>query len=176
MIYTHAKDIPVEVRRMAAAVHEAGHAVVAVLLGRKVTRAMLRLNGLSGQTEFESEPAIELDLNVQANRHVVEDAVVVLLAGEIAEAEYWAKLRSQYNPLIDTHYHDALEINRLTAAFHFSPEERTQYDNHCRDKTRTYVRNPSVQASIEEIAAKLAVELEVSRADMDKILERHELK
>jgi len=88
---------------MAAAVHGAGHAVVAILLGRKVTRAMLRPpNGLSGQTEFESEPEIKWDLNVEADRHALEDAVVVLLAGQVAEAEYWAKLRSLYNPFIDT--------------------------------------------------------------------------
>ena len=42
MIVTPAHDIPLGIRRKAIAVHEAGHALVAILLKRDVTEAMLR--------------------------------------------------------------------------------------------------------------------------------------
>jgi len=63
----------------------------------------------------------------------------------------------------------------LIAGFDFSSAQRARYDTHCLRKTRTYVLHPAVQASIGEIAAKLSKDLEISRAEMDKILLRHDL-
>ncbi|WP_149803983.1 hypothetical protein [Mesorhizobium sp. NFR06] len=124
MAFTPAHEIPIEIRRKAAAVHEAGHALVAILFGRRVTGAMLRLpNGLSGETQFEQEPAVSLDFNVTADRHIVENAVIVLLAGQIAEAQHWKKLAALYSPLVDTHRHDDDEIAKLKLGFRFSPEK-----------------------------------------------------
>ena len=77
MRHTQAHEIPVQIRRMAAAVHEAGHAIAAIVMRRNLKRSMLRPpNGLSGQTEFEDTPDVILDLNVEAHRHIVEDAIV----------------------------------------------------------------------------------------------------
>jgi hypothetical protein len=174
MQYTLPKQIPVEIRRMAAAVHEAGHAVVGIMLGRPVTRAMLRQpDGLSGQTEFEPEPAVELDLNIPSDRNFIEDAVIVLLAGRVAEAEFWAGQRPLYNPYIDTHREDDREIEQLVANFGFTDDERARYDSHCLARTQNYILPAPVAAAIKEIAARLSVDLEIGRAAIDRILSRN---
>ena len=171
MTFTPAQDIPVSVRRKAAAIHEAGHALVAIVLGRKVTGAMLRQpQGLSGETQFEDEPGVWLDLKVQANRQIVENAIVTLMAGQIAEAEYWKKLTSLYNPLVDSHWHDVVEINRMKACFSFSSEQNADFLAHCAGNAKHIVLHNDSQTAIEEIATKLSNDFLISRVELDEIL------
>lgn len=50
------------------AIHEAGHALVTILLCRKVTGKILRPHTvLSGETQFANDPDINLDLNTEAD-------------------------------------------------------------------------------------------------------------
>jgi ATP-dependent Zn protease len=173
-MFTPAHEIPMRIRRMACAVHEAGHALVAIIQGRKVTGAILRPpDGLSGETQFANEPDQMLDLNVAANRHVVEDAIVTLLAGQIAEAGFWKKVSSLYTPFVDSHRDDTQEIQRLKAGFDFSPEQDVEYMAHCTKKVEGILHDGRSSAAIGEIAEKLSENLAVSRAELDEILLRH---
>ncbi len=97
-VHAQRPDFPVSVRRRAAAIHEAGHALVGLVLGRKVTGAILRPpDGTNGETQMDG-PDMELDLNVPADPHIVENAIVVLLAGQVAEAVLWKRVSALYNP------------------------------------------------------------------------------
>ena len=79
-----------------------------------MTGAILRPpEGLSGETQFENEPLVMLDVNTKADRTTFENAIRVLLAGQIAEAEFWNGVSSLYRPNVDSHRHDDAEINNL---------------------------------------------------------------
>ena len=132
-------------------------------------------NGLSGQTEFEDTPDVILDLNVEAHRHIVEDAIVVLLAGQITEAEYWRSLSSLYNPLVDTHRDDDAEINNLISGFNFAAEKRENFLAHCRVRTVELMSDQGVRSSINEIAIELATKLQIPRATIDEVLRRNDV-
>lgn len=174
MMATPAHEIPLAVRRKATAIHEAGHALVATFLKRNVTEVMLRPpHGLSGETRFERAPAAMLDLNVKADRHFVEDAIVILLAGQIAEAEYWKKQTSLYVPLVDSHRTDDAEINKLRSQFDLSPEQEAMFVGYCTEKSRRIVLHESSQAAIEEIAITLSGNLSMSGNELKEILLRH---
>lgn len=174
MHYTAKDEIPVEVRRKAAAFHEGGHLLVATVLGQKVTGAIVRPpNGTNGETQFEAEPAVLLDLNLESDRQIVEDKIVVLLAGEIAEAVVWDEVRSRYQPFIDTHRDDVAKIDALKAAFHFSPDDDADYVAHCRDRAATIVHEPICRAAIQEIAEHLQATFAISREESDAILRKH---
>lgn len=176
MIATPAHEIPLAVRRKAVAVHEAGHALVAILLKRTVTEALLRPpHGLSGETRLEGEPMVLLDLNVRADRHFIEDAIVILLAGQVAEAEYWRKLTSLYVPRVDSHRSDLAEIDKLRAHLHLSPEQDAMFVGYCTDKAERMVLHEHSQAAIEEIATTLFDALSIGRAQLDEILHRHDV-
>ena len=172
-MFTPAHNIPLEVRKMASAVHEAGHAIVGVVLGRKVIGSMLRANGLSGETRFEPAADLWLDFGRKEDRETAENAIAVLYAGQIAEGAFWAALRSKYNPLIDSHYDDDLEIRRLIAAYNFSPGKETDYRNHCTAKARLILDDNRCQSAIKEIAAILVTAYAISRAELDEILIRN---
>lgn len=170
MTVTPADQIPVSVRRMAAAVHEAGHALVAIKLGRKVTGAILRQpQGLSGETQFENEPDKLLDLNVKANRHILEDAIVVLMAGKISEAEHWKRLSSLYQPNVDTHRDDFAEIERLIADL-FDDRRREDYLAHCAKRAESIILAKESQAAITEISQNLSSAMIITRDELNKIL------
>lgn len=174
MTDTPANEIPLHVRRKAIAVHEAGHALVAILLKRKVREAVLQPpHGLSGETRFEGGSEVLVDLSVKADRHFVEDACVILLAGQVAEAEYWKALTQLYRPRVDSHRTDDAEFARLRAQLHFSPEQDAMFVGYCTEKARRIVLNAHSQAAIAEIATKLAENLAMDRAELDEILHRH---
>lgn len=174
MIATPAHEIPLPVRRKAVAVHEAGHALVAILLKRKVSAALLRPpHGLSGETLFESAAEVWVDLNIQADRRFVEDAIVILLAGQVAEAEYWRSLAALYTPHVTSHRTDDAEINALRAQLGFSHEQDAMLVGYCAERARRIVLNAQSQAAIEEIATLLAGNLSVARPELDDILHRH---
>lgn len=176
MIATPAHEIPLDIRRKAVAVHEAGHALVALLHKRNVIEAALHPpHGLSGETRFEGAPELLLDLNVTADRHVIEDAIVILLAGQIAEAHYWKKLASLYIPRIDSHRTDDAEIHALRSHFALGPEQNAMLMGYCTDKASRLVLNANAQAAIEEIAATLFDTLSIGRAALDEILARHDV-
>lgn len=157
MILTPAHEIPLAVRRKATAIHEAGHALVATFLMKNVTEVVLRPpHGLSGETRFESEPTVFLDLNVKADRRFAEDAFVILLAGQLAEAEYWKKLAPLYIPLVDSHRADDAEINKLRSQLDLSPDHDAMFVGYCTDKAKRIVSHENSQAAIEEIATRLA--------------------
>ncbi|MCB2399377.1 hypothetical protein [Rhizobium ruizarguesonis] len=174
MPYTLKNEIPVEVRRKAAAFHEAGHLLVATVLGRKVTGAILRPpHGTNGETQFEDEPEVVLDLKLQDDRSVIENHVVVLMAGEIAEAIVWDEMRPLFNPLVDTHRDDVAMIKVLKEAFYFDQEEDARYEAHCRGKTASIVHEPVCRAALEEIARHLQATFAVTREESDAILRKH---
>ena len=174
MTITPAHEIPLPVRRKAIAVHEAGHALVAILLKRTVTEALLRPpHGLSGETRFAGEAEVLVGLNVRAHRPFIEDAAVILLAGQVAEAAYWKKLTPLYAPRVDSHRTDVAEIHKLHAQLDFSPEQAAMFLGYCVEKTERIVFHQDSQAAIEEIATKLAECLFINRAELDEILERH---
>jgi hypothetical protein len=140
--------------------------LVAVVLGRKVTGAILRPpQGLSGETQFENEPEQLLDLNTEADRHTLEDAVVVLLAGKIAEAEYWKQLTELYKPNVDSHRHDYAEIERLVSGFSFNTQKKSEYMTHCTKKAKDIILSKTSKTAIEEIAQKLSDTMSITRGE-----------
>jgi len=176
MTSTPAHEIPLAVRRRAIAVHEAGHALVAILLKREVTDALLRPpDGLSGETRFEGEPVVMLDLNVRANRHFVEEAIIILLAGQIAEAEYWSRLAQHYVPHVTSHRTDNAEIHKLRAQLGFSPEQDAMLMGYCAERVTRIIHHPRTLAAIDEAATHLAERLSIARAELDRIIHRHDL-
>lgn len=176
MIATPAHEIPLDIRRKAVAVHEAGHALVAIFFKRKVIGAALHPpHGLSGETRFESQPELLLDLNIKADRQVIEDAIVVLLAGQVAEAHYWKTLAPLYIPRVDSHRTDDAEIHKLRSHFALGPEQDTMFMGHCTDRASRIVLHASAQAAIGEIATTLFDTLSIGRDTLDEILARHDV-
>lgn len=77
-------DVPA---REFLAFHEAGHAVMAFLLGRRIRRASIRRrHGLSGHVDFEHATCGVLEVAAE-HRPLIESDVLVLLAGRAAECE-----------------------------------------------------------------------------------------
>ncbi|MDI4665731.1 hypothetical protein K9U40_15580 [Xanthobacter autotrophicus] len=176
MIVTPAHEIPLAVRRMATAIHEAGHALVASFLKRKVTAVVLRApDGLSGETRFESESEVVLDLNIKADRNFIEDTVVILLSGQIAEAEFWKKMAPLYVPFVDSHRSDDAEIQKLRSQFDLNHEQDAMFVGYCTDKARRIVLHERSRAAIEEIATQLSDSLSISGRELGEILIRHDV-
>ena len=69
------------------AFHEAGHAVMAFLLGRPIRRASIRRrHGLAGHVDFEHATSRLFEVAAE-HRPLIESDVLVLLAGRAAECE-----------------------------------------------------------------------------------------
>lgn len=174
MIVTPAHEIPVGIRRKAIAVHEAGHALVAILLKRDVTEALLRPpDGLSGETRFASTESALLDLTSEADRRRVADAIVVLMAGQVAEAEYWRRHATLYSPHVTSHRSDAAEVHKLKSSLALGPEQDALFTGYCIEKARKLVLQDPAQAAIQEIAMRLSETMSVLRAEMNEIMSRH---
>lgn len=176
MIVTPTHEIPLAVRRKAVAVHEAGHALAATLLQRKVIEAVLQPpHGLSGETRFESTPGGMLDLSIEADRRAIADAIVVLLAGQVAEAEYWKTQTHLYTPVVTSHRSDDAEVRKLRSELAFSPEHGAMFIGYCMERTRRIVLHASAQAAIEEIATTLFGTLSISGGELIEIALRHDV-
>lgn len=174
MTATPAHEIPVGIRRKAIAVHEAGHALVAILLKRDVTEALLRLpDGLSGETRFAQAESAPLDLSQEADRRRVADAIVVLMAGQVAEAEYWRRHASLYAPKVNSHRSDAAEVHTLKSGLALGPEQDALFTGYCIEKARKIVHDDAAQAAIQEIAMRLSETMSILRTEMDEIITRH---
>lgn len=77
-------DVPA---REFLAFHEAGHAVMAFLLGRPIRRASIRRrHGLAGHVDFEHATSGIFEIAPE-HRPLIESDVLVLLAGRAAECE-----------------------------------------------------------------------------------------
>ena len=100
---------------------------------------------------------------------------MVLLAGQVAEAEFWTAMKQLYNPFLDTQRDDDEEIARLKAAFDFDAEQDADFMAHCIARTRTILHDARAKAATSEIAAVLVDELSISRAGLDEILTRHDI-
>jgi hypothetical protein len=69
------------------AFHEAGHAVMAVILGRPIRRASIRRrHGMAGHVDFEHATSGLVEVSAE-HRPLIESDVLVLLAGRAAECE-----------------------------------------------------------------------------------------
>lgn len=176
MTFTHRDDIPVPIRRHAVATHEAGHAVAGVVYKRKVTGAVLHPpNGLSGETQFVDEPGRQLDFNDAAARVTVENAIIVAMAGQVAEEIYWESQAPRYTPLVDTHRIDDVQINGYVEALGYEPREERTFRDHCMSNTKQLVHNKACATAIKEIAERLAENRSINRAELDEILIRHDV-
>jgi hypothetical protein len=77
-------DVPA---RELLAFHEAGHAVMAVILGRRIRRASIRRRrDLNGYVDYENATSRVLGITSE-HRPLIEIDVLVLLAGRAAECE-----------------------------------------------------------------------------------------
>lgn len=174
MIVTPAHEIPLAIRRKAVAVHEAGHALVAILLKRDVTEALLRPpDGLSGETRFAGGAEIQLDLTIEADRRRIAEAVVVLMAGQVAEAEYWQRHATLYSPRVNSHRTDAAEVHKLKSGLSLSPEQDVLFTGYCLEKAKRLVLQETAQAAIQEIAMRLSETMSVLRPELNEIMGRH---
>lgn len=174
---TPAHEIPLGIRRKAIAVHEAGHALVAVLLRRGVTEALLHApDGLSGETRFADAESAPLDVTVEADRRRVAEAIVVLMAGQVAEAEYWRRHASLYSPKVNSHRSDAAEILALKAGLALGPEQDALFTGYCIERAKKLVLQDAAQAAIQEIAMRLSETMSILRAELDEIITRHRVK
>ena len=130
-------------------------------------------HGLSGETQFEDEEPVWIDPNFAAGRAVIEDAVIVLLAGQVAEAVFWKAVADRYRPYVDSHRIDDEHIDELVAVYEFTPEQKADYLAHCRTRTEGYIHGSASQGAINEIAVNLANNLSIGRKSLDAILAKH---
>lgn len=171
-MFTPLADIPLAVRRMASARHEAGHILVAVRVGEPITGAVLNPpDGLSGEVQFENLPDEYIDLNDRKGVQRVERRIITLYAGNVAELEFWDGLRELYNPWINSHRDDLKIIKQYSAIY--SPKKRKLALDRCRGQAQAILADKGSLPSQKEIAQWLAEHRSIDRARINEILSRH---
>ncbi len=130
--------------RECTAYHEAGHAVVTYLVGRE-------LDHISIDHEDESSGRCqELHRYVTESREAVEDEVMILLAGRIAEERF--KGEPVADRLTASDDHDAADM----ASFVYSdPEELDAYLKLLAIRTKNLVGEPGTWSAIMLVATEL---------------------
>lgn len=128
---------------LAVAFHEAGHAVVAIALGRPVERVSIQANQLRlGQCKLKQGVHGPL-------KDAVETEILILYGGVGAEArhsgEYAWEAASE----------DMSQIRRLMQSRSGGPRQIKRYERRLLDKVEHLLDQPGVWTAIERVAAEL---------------------
>ena len=84
-------------------------------------------------------------------------------------------MKPHYNPFVDSHRDDDMEIARLESSLLLDDAKDAEYLAHCQARTRAILSDPRCQAAVDEIAEVLFDQLTIDRAALDEILVRHDI-
>jgi ATP-dependent Zn protease len=144
---TAAGEPPVDV---VTAYHEAGHAVLALLLGRPVHRVSVRANHLRlGLCEFKPGAGRPAD-------DVLERDILILLGGLAAEARFTGKYDW------DAAGHDLQELRDLVDLRARNDKQADRLERRMLDKTEHLLDRPGVWEATERIAQELVRKTTIS--------------
>lgn len=146
---------PVSLRLTATAYHEAGHAVMALSLGRLIQKVTI----LPGKSQFG-----ELRLGVceirkgrsKASKDLLKDEVLILLAGMVAEARFTGQYCQQGAT------QDLRNIRRLLHNRASSENQLERLQRRLLDKTEHLLRDEGHAKAIELIARELIQKTTIS--------------
>jgi hypothetical protein len=139
-------------RRMAAAYHEAGHAVACHLLRRRFRYVTIEPGEDSLGHLLEARPPGSFQPDVDAGgraRMTAERLIMIRLAGEAAES-LWRGKHNWRGARGDHH-----SVSDLTSYFCGDVEEETAYAQWLAIRTRNMLRNQMNWALVEAVAASL---------------------
>lgn len=138
---------PVEV---ATAYHEAGHAVIALALGRPVKRVSVQPNQLRlGRCELQKG-------TFKPSDDVVETEILILLGGPAAEARRTGRY------CWDAGAEDLRGVRSMTRMRGGSERQVERLERRMLDKTEYLLDRPGAWAAIEKIAAELLEKTTIS--------------
>lgn len=131
---------PVEI---ATAYHEAGHAVLALALGRPVQRVSVRPDQLRlGRCEIQKG-------SFRRSKDVIETEILILLGGVAAEARHTGEYAW------DAAAEDLRDVRSLTSLRAASDRQVERLERRMLDKAEYILNQPGVWPAIELIAAEL---------------------
>jgi len=142
-------------QRQATAYHEAGHAVMAVSVGRSIQKVTIAPGKLStggmrlGICEIQKGRA-------KASRDSLEDDVLILLAGMVAEARF----TGQYCPRGAAQ--DLQAARRLLATRAGRERQVERLERRLLDKTEHLLNDPAHVAAMESVVAELVQKTTIS--------------
>jgi ATP-dependent Zn protease len=130
-------------QEIATAYHEAGHAVLALALGRTVSRVSVLPNHLrQGQCDIQKGA-------FRASQDVMETQVLILLGGLVAEARH----TGHYCP--EGASQDLRVIRSLTNKRATTQKQIERLERRMVDKAEHILDRPGVWSAVEKIAAEL---------------------
>jgi ATP-dependent Zn protease len=130
-------------RDAVTAYHEAGHAVMALALGRPIHRVTIEPNHrFLGRCELGSG-------RFRPSDDVLEIEVLILLAGPVAEARHTGR----FNP--DAADHDLRGVRSLVASRGATWKQVERLERRFLDKTEHWFDRPGMWSAVEAIAAEL---------------------
>jgi hypothetical protein len=136
--------------RIATAYHEAGHAVVALLLGRPIHRVSIRpKERWLGTCEFRKG-------RTRPDRDPVETELLILLAGLAAEA------RQMGEYAWDAADRDLWHVRALAERRASGPRQVERLERRILDKVEHLLDRPGVWPAIDRIAEELLLHTEIS--------------
>ena len=144
------KRVPPSPEEVAVAYHEAGHAVVALALGRPVHRVSVRPSEQwLGRCEFRKG-------RLRASQDPVETEILIMLAGLAAEARHTGEYAW------DGADHDLWYVRSLTERRAGGEKQAERLERRMLDKTEHELDRPGVWEAVERIAAALLRETVIS--------------
>ncbi len=155
-------DVPINdrqdasvLRLTATAYHEAGHAVMAVSLGRLIHKVTIR----PGKSAFGNMKLGTCELQTgrtKASKNVLEDDVLVLLAGMVAEAQFTGTYCRAGAA------QDLLQIKRLLQARTTSDSQLERLERRFLDKTEHELASPGLALAVRHVASELLEKTTIS--------------
>ncbi|MDA0658689.1 MAG: cell division protein FtsH [Planctomycetota bacterium] len=143
-----AHQTPAAIRLTATAFHEAGHAVMAVSLGRPVQKVSISPAQLhSGGTRLG---VCELQKGrVRASKDAVEDEILILFAGMVAESQFTGSYCHRGAA------RDLTAIRRLMQARASNERQMMRQERRLLDKTEYLLNDDGYRRAVELIARQL---------------------
>jgi len=149
----------------ATAYHEAGHAVMATILGRKIQKVTIASAHL--QTGGVRLGVCELGKGrTKASHDAVEDEVLILLAGMVAEAQF----TGQYCSLGASH--DLRLVNRLLADRGGSERQFSRVQRRMLEKTEHLLSETAHAKAIALVARELITRTTISGRNVRHIVDQ----
>lgn len=128
---------------VATAYHEAGHAVVALALGRSVQRVSIAPNEIRlGQCDLHSRRTGPSD-------EWIETEVMILLGGLAAEGRHFG----EYNH--DAAEHDLRDVRQIAETRIAGTKKQDRWEKRLLDRTEHLLEKPGVWEAVERIASEL---------------------
>ncbi len=144
-----ASDDPAgQTEAMATAYHEAGHAVMALYLGRPIQKVTIA----AGQSDIGRQHLGMCHIKkgrTRASKDWLEDEVLILLAGLVAEAR-WTGRYGTSGAL-----QDLRQVRRFVATRADGPRQIERLERRLLNKTEHHFDDPGLWRAVEQIAAEL---------------------